>query len=283
MLDVILALHVAGALDAAAEAQGALRRCLHDSGLEIAIVHGPLGGVWTLAEEIGALPRNFPQPLRVAFASSTRSGDLTSAFLDACRAIERDRAEVARWAADVAVPAPNVAGILRNALAQQRATSVNRTGFQVWRLSYLLIPLLLSLGRVCTSSNHYQYSAPIVTTSEQAYLPPQIQEPIIDRGLVARAAGRGAQNLLLADAIDQLCGATGPRHGQLVCADIEALAAALDTGACDEVASRTSAIKRALRGKGAQELEVRFLSRLTLATWKTCGGQRAVDDEGDNR
>src|SRR6185503_14757362 len=52
MLDVVLALHAAGAVDAAGQAQAALRDCLHETGLELAMVHGPLGGVWTLAEEI---------------------------------------------------------------------------------------------------------------------------------------------------------------------------------------------------------------------------------------
>jgi hypothetical protein len=115
MLDLILALHGAGALDAATDAQKALRDCLHDSGLEIALMHGPLGGVWTLAEEIGGLPRDFPQGLRTAFASATRSGDLSSAFIDSCRAVERDRSGVRLWSDKLTATAPNVSAILRGA------------------------------------------------------------------------------------------------------------------------------------------------------------------------
>ena len=125
LLDVILALHAAGALDAAAEAQAAVRGCLHDSGLELALAQGPLGGVWTLTEEIGGLPREFPRPLRTAFAHATRTGDLTSAYIDTCRAIELDRSDVSLWASKLAASAPNVSGIMQTALSNTRAEARN--------------------------------------------------------------------------------------------------------------------------------------------------------------
>jgi hypothetical protein len=273
MLDLILALHGAGALDAATDAQKALRDCLHDSGLEIALMHGPLGGVWTLAEEIGGLPRDFPQGLRTAFASATRSGDLSSAFIDSCRAVERDRSGVRLWSDKLTATAPNVSAILRGALTQQRATSVNRTGFQISRLSYLLVPMLLAFGRLCASSFDEPHdTGPLVTNTGRPYNPATTPTlPMFGTG----ATGVGIE--MLSQAANDLCGADGPRHGQLVCADVEALVATLEGGLCGDVPGRVAKIRRALNGR-VGDLESRFLSRMTMTRWQVCGAGAPADN-----
>jgi len=276
MLDVVLTLHAAGAIDAAVQAQTALRDCLHETGLELALVHGPLGGVWTLAEEIGALPRDFPQHLRAAFAISTRSGDLTSAFVDTCSTIERDRGAVRRWATDLVTSAPNVSGILRSALAQETQNTVNRAGFQVSRLSYLLVPVLLAVVRVCSSSSHNtNYGAILNNTSTESYLPTRAPMNVGPRS----SAGFGMD--MVERASTELCGADGARKGQLVCADIQAYVDALRAGTCSELPGRMTAIKRALRAGTMRTEDARFLNGATIAHWQMCGGQepQAKDSE----
>jgi len=117
MLDVILALHAAGAIETAADAQAALRSYLNDSGRELRLLETPIGRVWTMAEEIDALPRGFPPLLREAFARGTRSGDLTYAFWESRIAIAHDRLAVERWVAHLAGSARNVTDTMRAALA----------------------------------------------------------------------------------------------------------------------------------------------------------------------
>jgi hypothetical protein len=117
MLDVVLALQVAGAVDPAAEAQAALRACLHDSGRELALLQTPLGHVWMLAEEIDGLPREFPPLLREAFARGTRGGDLTYAFHETRVQMAHDRGLVERWVDHLGASAVNVTGTMRAALA----------------------------------------------------------------------------------------------------------------------------------------------------------------------
>jgi hypothetical protein len=282
MLDVILALYATGGLEPAADAMAALRSCLHETGLELALVQGPLGGVWTLTEEIAGLPPAFPQPLRTAFAISTRTGDLTSAFMDALAAIARDRRAVHQWANQVGGAAPNVAAILRNALAQATDHAVRRTGFQVSRLTYLLIPLALAAVRVCATSTERSYTAPSVTVSDEAYAPTP--------SLYARPDPIGASSGSLAVVLDMtrqaaadLCGPEGPRHGQLVCADVERLVEALRTRACDDVPVAIRQLKFKLRDSAKDELEARFFNRATMARWQICGGANATDPGGDDR
>lgn len=275
LLDVILALHAAGALDAAAEAQAALRGCLHDSGLELALAQGPLGGVWTLAEEIGGLPREFPRPLRTAFAFATRTGDLTSAYVDTCRAIELDRSEVSLWASRLAPSAPNVAGIMQTALSNTRAQAAERTGFQVSRLGWVLVPMFLAFGRLCTSSSTPSYTAPSVTVSDHAYVP----TPRSSSSLPGSAAGFGVDQLV--EAAADLCGPGGSRYGQLVCADIQAYVEALRAGECGALPERLTRIKRALPTDTRGERDRRFFSRVTIARWQACGSGGQAETESD--
>jgi hypothetical protein len=278
LLDVVLALHAAGALDAAAEAQAALRACLHDSGLELALAAGPLGGVWLLTEEIGGLPPEFPRPLRAAFAFATRAGDLQSAYVDTCRAIELDRSEVSLWASNLSASAPNVSGIMRAALSNTRAETAERAGFQFSRLGWVLIPMFLALGRLCTSSSPSSRPpiSPIeVTTGEPAYLPTPRSSSI----LPGSASGFGIDQL--AQAADDLCGPSGSRYGQLVCADIQAFVETLRARECGALPERLIRIKRALPAGSRGESEQRFFSRVTIARWQTCdsGGQAKTESD----
>ncbi|HEY5448784.1 MAG TPA: J domain-containing protein, partial [Polyangia bacterium] len=269
MLDVVLALHAAGAVDAANQAQAALRDCLHETGLELAMVHGPLGGVWTLAEEIAALPRDFPQPLRTAFAISTRSGDLSSAFVDTIGVIQRDRASIRRWATDLVTSAPNVSGILRSALAQDTSNTVDRAGFQVSRLGYLLIPVLLAVVRVCSSSHDTHYGSIVTNTSTVTARPYLTRTPM--------SGGPGSTARIGLDMVERasaaLCGPEGPRNGQLVCADILAYGEALRAAECSELPKRLKAIKRALVNSKTQTEDARFFGGATIAQFQLCGGQ----------
>jgi len=267
MLDVILALHAAGALDAAGEAQAALRDCLHESGLELALVQGPLGGIWTLTEEIAGLPRTFPQSLRAAFAFSTRSGDLSSAFLDARAVIQRDREQVRRWATELVTSAPNVSAILRNALAQETSASTQRATFQVSRLSYLLIPVVLAVIRVCSSQHETHYGAPIVTTYRNNF---PGQAPFA----VPPGSAVGAGVDMVDTAANDVCGPGARRAGQLVCGEILAYVEALRAGTCGELPTRMRTLKRSLSASDPED--ARFLSRATLAQWQLCGGGPAA-------
>lgn len=277
MLDVILALHAAGALDAAGEAQAALRSCLHESGLELALVHGPLGGIWTLTEEIGGLPREFPQTLRAAFAIATRTGDLSSAYVDASRLIASDRGAVRGWATRLVDKAPNVAGILRSVLSQQAAGSVERAGIQVSRLGYLLLPLALAMIRLCTSSSHQtSYSPPIVQVDTPIYGAPIA--PVASSSTFKASLDVGG----LSQAGDDLCGEGGPRRGQLVCADVEALVNALLAHDCTESRGRLSAVKKVLHEQPQQTLEARFLNSVIIARWQLCGTVKPAETGSDD-
>ena len=278
LLDVILALHAAGALDAATEAQAALRSCLQESGLELALVHGPLGGIWTLTEEIGGLPPDFPQTLRTAFAIATRTGDLSSAYVDASRLIVSDRAHVRRWATKLVDTAPNVAGILRTALTQQAAGSVEQAGFQVSRLSFLLIPLALALIRMCASAPQPSYSPPIVQVDRPIYghiplgtdpVPGSAFKTQLDVGPLTTAS-------------DDLCGPDGSRRGQLVCADVEALVNALLEHDCDASRGRVAAVRKVLRDKPPWTPDARFLTSVFIARWQLCGGVKQVETKSDD-
>jgi len=275
LLDVILALHAAGALDPAAEAQVALRACLDESGLELALAQGPLGGVWTLTEEIGGLPREFPRPLRTAFAFATRAGDLTSAYVDTCRAIELNRSEVSLWASNLAASAPNVSGIMQTALSNTRVEAANRNSFQISRLGWLLIPMFLAFGRLCTSPSTPSYTAPIVTVSDHAYVPTPRSSYILPGSVDAFGVDQ------LAQAADDLCGPRGSRRGQLVCADIQAFVESMRTRECGALPERLTRIKRALPAATRSVLEQRFFGRVTIARWQACGSGGQADSESD--
>ena len=286
LLDVVLALHGAGALEPAEQAQSALRDCLHDTGLELALVQGPLGGVWTLAEEIGGLPHNFPQPLRATFARATRAGDLTAAFGDAVAIIDRDRGLVRRWTDHLGPSAQNVKSILRAALEHQAANVRSRRGFQFSQLSWLLIPMMFALVRFCASQQAREQERVYPTISVVSD-PANDSTPTLSLG--SKPIKPGSTDALAIDmagrAAADLCGSEGPRHGQLVCADVERVLERLRVRACDESADDIGALKSKLGASAKHELEDRFLNRVTLARWQICvkwqqGAGAESKDEG---
>jgi len=277
MLDVILALHAAGALDHAIEAQAALRSCLQETGLELALVRGPLGGIWTLTEEIAGLPREFPQQLRASFAIATRSGDLNSAYADASYLVTRDRILVRDWSVRLGGSAPNVAGILRSALSQQAATSVQRSGAQVSRFAFLLIPIALALVRMCASAPHHAYSPPLASDLPRYSVPSRSA----DLPSFGGTPSSPMDILPLGTASEALCGPRGPRRGQLVCADVEALLAAVLAHDCNEIPGRLAAVRKVLHAEPPGP-EARFLNQAVITRFQLCSGTKQIETERDD-
>jgi hypothetical protein len=264
LLDVILALYAAGALDTAALAHAALRTCLQESGLELELVNGPLGGVWMLAEEIAGLPRDLPQRLRSAFAAATRAGDLASAYYDACLFADGHEVIVDRWAAALRTSAPNVAATLRAALAHQAARKGHQNRAFLVPLRWLVVPLLLIVVRhwscepdrppisSISVGNHYDFPA---------------EAPVGPAGPII-PVGPGLE--MLSQAAGELCGPDGSRHGQLLCADIQALVVAFYSRDCSEIPDRIGKVERALREGPPDAAASRFLTRASLSKWQVC-------------
>ncbi len=267
MIDVVLALHEAGAQGAARTAHEAIATWLHDSGLELTLARGPLGGVWTLAEELARLPPDFPESLRRPFAAATRAGDLQTALADACSRAHSHAGEVRSWAARVRATAPNVANILdaavRHAGAQRRAV---RT-FNFRYLAWFAIPLCSWIIRSCNEPSRSSIES-------------VMRDPAVITSLPVRPAPSPAPGLEMAhQSADALCAAGGPRHGQLVCADVEALLAALDSGDCEESTQRLHDLGDKLPRKIRGDLEDRVLTRLTLARWQMCAAAARPREE----
>ena len=69
---------------------------------------------------------------------------------------------------------------------------------------------------------------------------------------------------------DDLCGPSGARYGQLVCADIEATLATFGEGDCPEIRRRVAALKHKLREARITSADDRLLTNLALAVWQAC-------------
>jgi hypothetical protein len=272
MLDVVLALHAAGALEAASDAQSAVRACLHDTGLELALVQGPLGGVWTLAEEIGGLPVNFPPPLRAALARATRAGDLTVAFGDIVAIIDRDRGLTRRWTDHLAGRgAQNVVAILRAALEHQAALARSRRGFNFSQMSWLFIPMMFALVRFCSWAHDREQERVYPTSSVGTGLESGSIATLLEQAQPVKPGSSEAVALDMArQAAADLCGIEGPRHGQLACANVERVLDTLRLRDCDEVGSSIGQLKAQLGASVKRELEARFLTRVTMARYQIC-------------
>jgi len=291
MLDVVLALHAAGALDAADEAQSAVRDCLHDTGLELALVQGPLGGVWTLAEEISGLPSNFPSPLRAALARATRAGDLMVAFGDIVAIIDRDRGLTRRWVDHLSSSGAqqNVVGILRTAVEHQAAIVRTRRGFSFSQLSWLLIPMMIGLVGFCSAQHDREQERVYPTSSVGSGLSapgPSPLEALLEKAQPVKAGSGEAAALDIArGAAADLCGGEGPRHGQLACADVERVLDSLRLRDCDEAKTAIGQLKAKLGAGVKGELEARYLRRVTFARWQICEPQKEheTEVEGDER
>ena len=261
MLDVILALHQAGTAAAAVRAHAALAACLHDSGTELALAAGPLGAVWTLAGELARLPEDFPSDLRRAFAAATRSGDLETAVIDATNQARDHRRLVAKWAGRIRASAPNIASALNAALARAKARRVSlpRLSLRMW---WLLVPFCSALARMCDGSSVPQRATQYIVEPRG----PATSSQGPDRGPVDKAALEMAE-----DAATELCGAAGPRHGQLVCGTIDGLLAAIVESDCAAATDQLEEIERVLGIKPAKKLDARVVTRLHLVAWQACG------------
>lgn len=264
MLQVVLALHELRAVSEATRAQAALRRCLQETGLELRLMSGPLGGLWILAEELGRLPADFPLPLRAAFAAAARSGDMRSAFFEACFHVRHHKREVRAWVKRLGETVPNVVGTLRGAIQREAAKkrSFNFSGIRwyvvIWP-AFMLLRFLVS-GDACvpsyTDHTHPPVSEPV----------PRVADPRL---------------VQVRDLIRQECDDSGPRHGQLVCADIQATLAALDAGECAEV-QPLPILKQKLRVQQETELDARLVTNLELVTWQICPGLHVREPKSES-
>ena len=254
-------------------------RCLHDSGLELALAQGPLGGVWTLTEEIGGLPREFPRPLRTAFAYATRAGDLTSAYIDTCRAIELDRSEVSLWASKLAASAPNVSGIMQTALSNTRAEAARTRRLPVlaaWMGADPDVSRVRTAVHVFRRHRHGRPSRPSrsppasTLTSRRRDRRPFAPGP--PPGSVSISWGRGRRPVRpRADRDTGSSSAPTSRPTSRRCA----------RGECGALPERLTRIKRALPADARGERDRRFFSRVTIARWQACGsGGQAESESG---
>ena len=266
ILNVILVLHEMGALTDATAAHAALRRFLGDSGLELALARGPLGGVWTLAEELADLPADFPRELRSAFAIATRAGDLRSAFFDACFHVRHRPREVRGWINRLQASAPNVVGILRGAVTREASLKRGQrtqifsglfSGFKGW----FAIPVLLAVIRAFLPTG-------------DAPTPARMIDPVGDPTVLAQKtalpAGDSPQLAMSRRAAEDLCGTAGPRYGQLICGDIEAGLDSFQEGDCSEIRQRVVSLKRKIYNGHVSELESKLVTNLELAVWQVC-------------
>ena len=264
MLRVVLVLQEVRALAEASRAHGALRRCLQETGLELRLMSGPLGGVWVLAAEIAELPADFPPALRTAFALAALSGDMRSAFFDACFHVRHHGREVRKWVERLGTSVPNVVNTLRGAIQREAAAKKRpwRLSFGRVRWMFLIWPALMMLrflvsGEGCSPDT--ERSRPTLTTPA-----PTVGDP---RLFMARAAAR------------DLCTGAGPRTGQVVCTDIDTVLASLDESDCAEIPARVRAVKHKLSDFSASQMDARMVRNLELVAWDICRAQRSPAQE----
>jgi hypothetical protein len=257
VLDVVLALHVAGAVGPAREAQDALRTWLHDAGRELELTRGPFGASWLLAEELARLPAKFPPPLRTAFAVATRTGDLRTAYYDACFQVRERRRTVKRWARELHDSAPNVANVLASALNREarRRVTFRMPGYGWWLVPAILGIIRFVVEQQVPSGPPYHYNA-------TPQLPPHQYVPNVGAGSSLDAA-RAAQT--------QLCVAPPPGEMHIRCSDMRDLVTELDEGFCGQAKLHLQLLMRRLIGQSLDTLEQRFLTLANAAISDTCG------------
>ena len=266
MLHVILALHEAGAVEGARRAHAALTAFLHESGQELALAAGPSSGAWILAGELARLPVDFPSPLRRAFASATRAGDLESAIIEATNRARASRRVVKKWPSLIRATAPNVAASLDAALARARA---RRVSFRPSPGRWAWLALLLCSGLVRMFTAPSRPARPPQHVAAPHHAGTSSQGP--ERGPVDGTALQMAE-----ESSTELCGAMGARHGQLICGTIDGILAAIVEGNCGAVADQLQDVGRVLGPKPSNRLEERVLTRLHVVAWQGCGRQRSV-------
>jgi hypothetical protein len=270
LLDVTLALYEAGALDAATTAHTALRACVRERDLELALARSPLGGVWMMAEEISVLPADFSSSLRRALAAGARAGDLTSAFYDACFEVRQNARRVRRWSKRIRPRAPNIAGTLAAAIARERENSHNLARFRLGQLGYLaVVPVLLAVIRACTSSH-----GPSNAVDGTATMPSVRWEA------PARTQMRATSLHMVDSVASELCqGAESPPI-RLPCPKVGELVTSLETADCRGVDSLLRELREHASKSALSEIETRFLTRVDLAAWQVCSSTRRTGAAG---
>jgi hypothetical protein len=268
-LGVILSLHESGAPVHAAAAHSAVADLLRDHGLELALLNGPLGGVWTMTGELATLPLEFPPALRRSFAASTRAGDLQSAFYDACFHARHHRREVVQWVRRTEGVAPNVSATLKGALAraQQGDRLRVRAGSRWW--VWFAVPCLLAVVRFFAGN-----SGPSPYTHVGSQSPSYFES----RGLPSTRTPSSLP--IVRQAAIDLCGADWSMADRLPCDQVRAAVDALTGGECDRAHRFIQSLKFSLHGDPPTEPERRVLTSCDLAWWEECG--RAAPAPSEN-
>ena len=270
-LGVILSLHESGAPVHAAAAHAAVADLLRDHGLELALLNGPLGAVWTMAGELATLPLEFPPALRRSFAASTRAGDLQSAFYDACFPARHLRRDVVQWVRRTEVVAPNVSATLKGALAraQQGDQLRVRSGSRWW--VWFAVPCLLSALRFCASNNGPSTYIPVGDRSPSSF----------PAAPVFSSPHTPASMPIVRQAAIHLCGPDWSLpNRRLPCDDVRAMVEALAADECDRADRLIGSLNLSLRGDLPTEPERRVLTSSDLAWWEECG--RAAPAPSEN-
>jgi hypothetical protein len=262
LLGVILSLHESGASMHAVAAHSEVAGLLRDHGVELALLHGPFGGVWTMAGELAALPLEFPPALRRSFAAATRAGDLQSAFYDACFHARLHRREVAGWVRRTEGVAPNVSATLKGALARERGADRQRSRSRGW--VWFAVPCLLAVVRFFASNSGPSPYTHVGSQSSSYY---QAQ------GLPRRHAaspGAPASLPLLTQAGIELCGADWSGPDRLSCDRVREMIEALSYGECERAQKLVYRLKSELTGHPETEAERRLFTSYDLASWQAC-------------
>ena len=266
-LGVILSLHESGAPVHAAAAHSAVADLLRDHGLELALLNGPLGGVWTMAGELARLPVEFPPAWRRSFAAATRAGDLQSAFHEMVVHERRSRSQIVQWAHQIRTLTPNVHATLKAALTQPRSKIRARSFAHLWWISLFLFPVL----RMCANE-----SSPSI---DRETVSPAVRRP---EASVASAFGARpyAQNVqILREAGIDLCGADWSGPDRLSCDRVRAAVEALAAGECDRAQTLVNRLKLELAGHRETDAERRLFTSYDLARWQICRRPDPVPSE----
>lgn len=268
LLGVILALHESGDAMNAAAAHVAVAGLLHAQGLELELLRGPLGIVWTLVRELAVLPVSFPRALRRSFAGATRAGDLQSAFYDACFHARHYRGETVTWLRRTQRVAPNVSATLGAALARTRADEGQRRAYRDRRV-WFVVPFVLALGRFLCSN----FGTPTYT-HVVPLLPANPATPVFS------APTASGSTPILSQAATELCGADWSGRDRLSCDDVRAALEALTAGECERAHTLIQALKLSLQGDLPTEPERRVLTGCDLSWWQRCGRDEPAPSRG---
>jgi len=224
-----------------------------------------VGGVWTLTEELDALPPDFPPALRRSFAAATRGGDLRGAFYDACFHVRHHRSQVVRWSRRIAARAPNVARTLVGALQRerQRHDHAPHRGWVWW----LAAPLMVGFVRLLASGLDGGSPSP------GGAAVPSVQAP-----LVALGPSRQPWADMLHEAVSTLCDRPRSPGDHITCDQSRAFESAVATHDCPQARALRERLRQDLGEQTPSPNESRILARGDLAMWQFCRRSAAGPD-----